>query len=228
MPTTEQAPGILHKSLVQTIVENIEDRVIRGELEPGKRLTEQEMCELLDVSRSPLREAFRILESRGFLVNKARRGVYVPKLTRKEAIDIYTVRANLESLATFLAVKAKDKELGEKLRSIHEKMKKAMADKDLEYFVTCNALFHETLISACGNAPLIEMLRRFDKQTMRYRRLILSNVGKTEESVEKHEILICSIENGDAAAAEKIRKEAILSNIALVERIFQDEEEDTR
>ena len=233
MPLSKQAPGTLHKSLVRTIVENIEERIISGEFKPGERLTEQAMCELLNVSRSPLREAFRVLENRRFLVNKARKGVFVPKLTRKEAIDIYTVRANLESLATSLAVKAKrggpkGENLVENLRAIHEKMGKAVAKKDLKSYMVYNSRFHDALISACGNDLLIEMLQSFDKQTKRYRISILSNVGKAEESVKKHEALIRSIEDGDAAAAEKIRKEAILDNIALVEEIFKDEEEDIR
>lgn len=226
MRAIEPGPGVLHKSLVQTIVETIEDRIISGELAPGEKLTEQAMCELLDVSRSPLREAFRILENRGFLVNKARRGVFVPKLSRKEAIDIYTVRANLESLATFLAVKADDGTLAGILRDIHEEMEKTVEANDLKQYMVCNSNFHEALIAACGNALLIEMLQLFDKQTRRYRTRILSNEGKTKESVRKHEALIRSIEAGDAAAAEMIRKEGILSNIVLVEKIFEDEGED--
>lgn len=228
MRAIESSSGVLHKSLVQTIVETIEDRIISGDLAPGEKLTEQAMCELLDVSRSPLREAFRILENQGFLVNKARRGVFVPKLSKKEAISIYTVRANLESLATFLAVEADDGTLAALLRDIHEEMKKAVASNDHKRYMACNSMFHETLISACGNSLLIEMLQRFDKQTRRYRTRILTNEGKREESVQKHEALIRSIEAGDATAAERIRKEGILSNIVLVEKIFEDEGEDER
>ena len=230
MLDSEHAPGILHKSLVQTVVEDIEERIINGELKPGERLTEQMMCNLLNVSRSPLREAFRILENRNFLVNKARKGVFVPKLTRKEAIDIYTIRANLESLATFLAVEANRGESGhanlaENLREIYERMKEAATEKDFKNYTVYNAAFHETLISACGNELLIEMLQRFNRQTMRYRMRILSKVGKTEESLGNHEALIRSIESGDAVSAEQIRKTAILSNIASVEEIFENEEE---
>ncbi|MDR1730480.1 MAG: GntR family transcriptional regulator [Synergistaceae bacterium] len=225
MPLSESTPGLLHKSLVQTIVENIEDRIINDELKPGERLTEQAMCDMLEVSRSPLREAFRILENQGFLTNKARKGVFVSKLTRKEAIDIYTIRANLESLATFLAVRVRGKDLARDLRSIHEKMKKAVTDGNVRDYWTYNVQFHETLISSCGNELLIEMLERFNKQTMRYRARILANTGKSQESVRKHEELIRSIEDGDAVSAERIRKEAILNNIALVEKTFENEEE---
>jgi DNA-binding GntR family transcriptional regulator len=221
-----QSLGLLHKSLVQTIVENIEDRILCGELRPGERLTEQSMCDLLEVSRSPLREAFRILENQGFLENKARKGVFVAKLNRKDATDIYTIRANLESLATFLAVKKNGPQLAEDLRPLHEKMKASVAAKNLDEYHQYNAQFHQTLIAACGNDILADMLERFDKQTMRYRMRILGNEGRLEESLKNHDALIRSIEVGDAAAAEKTRKEAILNNIALVEKTFDNDEED--
>jgi DNA-binding GntR family transcriptional regulator len=221
-----QGLGLLHKSLVQTIVENIEDRILRGELRPGERLTEQLMCDLLEVSRSPLREAFRILENQGFLKNKARKGVFVAKLNRKDAIDIYVIRANLESLATFLAVTRSGPSLVQELRAFHEKMKKSVAEKNFAEYQRHNAQFHKTLISACGNDILAEMLERFDKQTMRYRLRILSCEGRIEESLKNHDALIRSIEAGDAAAAEKTRKEAILNNIALVEKTFDNPEEE--
>jgi DNA-binding GntR family transcriptional regulator len=221
-----QSLGLLHKSLVQTIVENIEDRILCGELRPGERLTEQSMCDLLEVSRSPLREAFRILENQGFLENKARKGVFVAKLNRKDAIDIYIIRANLESLATFLAVEKNGPKLAEDLRPLHEKMKKSVTDQNLDEYQRYNAQFHQTLIAACGNGILADMLERFDKQTMRYRLRILCNEGRLEESLKNHDALIRSIEIGDAAAAEKTRKEAILNNIALVEKTFDNDEEE--
>jgi DNA-binding GntR family transcriptional regulator len=226
MTMLSQTLGLLHKNLVQTIVENIEDRIVQGDLKPGERLTEQTMCSALNVSRSPLREAFRILENQGFLVNNARKGVFVSALTRKEAVDIYTIRANLESLATYLAVKSEDPELAQKLREILNEMKDAVKCKDSERFLSNNFMFHETLILFCGNNLLIEMLRRFNKQTARYRAMILSTPGKTAESIKNHEALINSIEEGDAAKAEIIRKESILNNIELVEKIFKDKKEE--
>lgn len=221
-----RTPGRLHKSLVQTIVETIEEWIVQGELKPGERLTEQNMCGLLDVSRSPLREAFRVLENQGFLVNRARRGVFVANLTKKEAIDIYTIRANLESLATFLSVKAGDTNLARDLKSVNSKMRNSVLCGDIKGYEKTNSEFHERLISACGNDLLVEMLRRFNKQTARYRKKILYIEGKPEESVRKHEALIKSIEDGDAVKAERLRKESILKNIALIERIFLNKDEE--
>jgi DNA-binding GntR family transcriptional regulator len=210
---------------VRTIVDDIEDRIVRGELKPGERLVELAMCEMLDVSRSPLREAFRILEDQGFLVNRARKGVFVASLTKKEAIDIYTIRASLESLATFLSVRAKDASLAQRLRLTHGKMKKSVECGDLDAYVEYNSRFHEEIISACGNDLLIEMLRRFNRQTARYRAKIRSIPGRPEESIRKHEELIKYIESGDAALAEIVSRESILDNIRLMESIFKGEGE---
>lgn len=223
MPMSEQDCGVQHKSLVQVIAEDIESRILRGELHPGERLIEQVMCDRLNVSRSPLREAFRILENQGFLVNNARRGVFVSQLSKREATDIYTIRANLESLATFLAVRGDHTTLTTRLKDIHAQMVHCAETNDAWKYAELNERFHEVLIAACGNERLIEMLGIFGKQTSRYRSGVMLSPGKMEDSLRKHEKLIESIESGDAAEAERLRKESILANIALIDKLFPEE-----
>lgn len=220
MINISQTNEIKHKSLVDTIVEEIESRIVRGELKPGERLIEQVMCDQLGVSRSPLREAFRILENRGFIVNNARKGVFVSELTAKDAIDIYTIRANLESLAIYLAVKNDDGTLADKLSYINSEMIKYAESGDTWNYSKNNQYFHETLINASNNKRLIEMLTIFGKQTVRYRTEVMFSKGKMEESIKKHEEIIQSIRLGDAEAAEIMRKKSILKNIDIVLKLF--------
>ncbi len=221
--TSPEAGGIEHKSLVAAIVEKVEAWIISGELPPGERIVEQKLCTQLGVSRSPVREAFRILENRGFLVNRARKGVSVARATLQEARDAYTIRANLESLATFLAVKRQEPGLVERLKELHREMGRAIAAGDEAAHSRLNDRFHETLINACGNEQLIQMLTVFAKHTARYRKEVLSIPGKLDESLKKHEMLIRSIEYGDAEGAERIRKNSILANIPLLEQRFDGE-----
>ncbi len=213
-----KTPGLLHKSLVQTIVEALEAKIIDGELKPGERLVEQTMCDRLDVSRAPLREAFRILEHHGFLENRQRKGVYVSSLSRKEAVDIYMIRASLESLATYLAVKEAGPALAEELRAIYAVMQDAVDRGDR---VSNNMKFHEILVLACGNERLIEMLGRFNKHTARYRMSVLSTPGKFQESIRRHGELIEAIARGDAEGAENLRRKSVLANLPLVEKMFE-------
>ena len=215
-------PGLLHKSLVQTIVEALEAKIIEGELKPGERLVEQSMCDMLGVSRAPLREAFRVLENHNFLENRQRKGVYVSPLSLKEAVDIYRIRASLESLAAYQAVKEAGATLADELRAINAQMKDAAAKGEHERYVENNLKFHEILVLACGNDRLIDMLRRFNKHTARYRMHVMNTPGKVKESIERHEDLIDAIARGDAEGAEQIRKTAVLANIPLLEKTFED------
>jgi DNA-binding GntR family transcriptional regulator len=215
-----QTNGIKYKSLVDTIVDDIESRIIRGELKPGERLIEQVMCDQLGVSRSPLREAFRILENRGFIVNNARKGVFVSELSAQDAVDIYTIRANLESLAIYLAVKNDPGTLADELSAINSEMIKYAEAGDTWNYSKNNQSFHETLINASKNKRLIEMLTIFGKQTVRYRAEVMFSKGKMEESIKKHEDIIRSIRLGDPEAAEIMRKKSILKNIDIALKLF--------
>lgn len=216
--------GLLHKSLVQTVVETLEAKIIDGEFAPGERLVEQTMCDLLGVSRAPLREAFRILENHGFVESHQRKGVYVSSLSRKEAIDIYRIRASLESLAASLAVRTASPSFVDELRAINSVMKDAIERGDHDCYVENNLRFHEILVLACGNGRLIEMLRHFNKHTARYRISILNTPGKNLESIQRHGELIDAIARGDADGAERIRRTAVLDNIPLLEKTFDNGE----
>lgn len=216
--------AIKHKSLVTTIVENIEEKILDGLLKPGERIIEQELCEELGVSRSPVREALIILENQGFLVRRARKGVSVAMVTQKEAVDAYIIRANLESLATYLAVKNNRPGLVNKLKKINEKLEQASLKKNSKKYFRLNKQFHQTLIADCENNQLIQMLSVFDKQTARYRKEVLSVPGQLDESLKRHEKLIKSLEDGNAEDAEKIRKQSILGNIKYLKQKFENEE----
>ncbi|KEJ92131.1 GntR family transcriptional regulator [Synergistes jonesii] len=215
-----QKSGFQHKSLVENIVEEIESKIISGEFKPGMRLIEQNMCEQMNVSRSPLREAFRILENIGYLVSNARKGVFVSELTYKDAVDVYTIRANLESLAIYLAIKNDDGTLTDRLTSINKQMLVYANSGDTWNYAKYNSKFHETLIKACNNQRLINMLDIFSKQTKRYRTGVMLSTGKMQESIKKHEELIESIRNGNAEKAEKIRKKSILANLKYLPKLF--------
>ena len=203
-----------HKSLVQSIVEDL--KIIDGKLKPGQRMVEAEFCRNMGISRSPLREAFRILEGQGFLVHEPRKGMCVSRITFKEIEDIYSIRANLESLAAFLAVSKQDPAVLEELRRLHGKMIRAEAEGDGHTYHRLNLIFHEVLNNASGNQRLAELINNFSKQTERYRALIFSIPGKTVCSLKNHEELINSFEKGDAGEAERIRKRAILENISVL------------
>jgi DNA-binding GntR family transcriptional regulator len=215
---------IKHKSLVEQIVQGLEKKILEGDLKPGQRIIESSLCQTLGVSRSPVREAFRILESKGFVTSEPRKGISVATITSQEAEDIYMIRANLESLATYLAVKKQDPKVLKKLRELHHQMGKISVKTNINAYFTLNLKFHETLIHACENNRLIELINTFDKQTRRYRLEAISIPGWINSSIKIHDTIIQAFESGDAEEAERLRKEMILGQINRFSKKLQMEE----
>ena len=218
---------IKQKSLVEYIIQDLEDKINGGILKPGERVVEETLCKAFGVSRSPVREALRVLESQGYVVRELRKGVSVSKVTAKEIEDTYRIRANLESLAVYIAVIKQDPKVLQELNKIHRKMIELAAEGKVSgaYF-NLNLKFHKTLVDACDNKRLIHMIDTFVKQTKRYRLQVLSIPGRIEASLKNHEMIIRSFEAGDAKKAESLRKDTILKNIRTFTEKFEKEEID--
>ena len=204
---------INHKSLAEYIFEDLESKIIAGALKPGQRIVEEELCRSFGVSRSPVREALRILESQGFVQRSPRRGVSVTKITMKEAEDIYTIRARLDSLAVYLAIKNKQPGVVRKLKKLHEKMIEVAERNNVSEYFKLNRKFHDTISQESNNQQLIKLLETFDKQTMRYRRMVVRAPGWMKDSIKTHAKIIQWFESGDLDNAEKSRRSTIMSHV---------------
>jgi DNA-binding GntR family transcriptional regulator len=201
------------RSLVAFITEDIEEKILEGKLKPGQRMIEAELCKSYGVSQTPLREALRILESRGYVTHEPRKGAFVTKITTDDILETYHIRATLESLATYLAVKRKSPEVIDQLTKMHLQMIEVAAREDVKTYVALNFKFHETIINASQSKRLIQMLQTFVKQTERFRLGILTNPEMFNSSIDAHEKIIRGFESGDAEEAERLRKKSILTNV---------------
>jgi len=201
------------KSLVTFIAEDLEKKILNGTLKQCQRLIEAELCRTYGVSQTPLREALRILESNGYVTHEPRKGAFVTETTIDEIEEIFSIRANLESLATYLAIKKRTPEVVSELKKIHQKMIRVAAQKDVKAYIALNFKFHECIINASQSRRLIQMIQTFVKQTDRFRLDILNFPEMLKSSIEAHEIVIKQFESGDAEKAEKMRKDSILKRI---------------
>ncbi len=213
---------IKQKSLPEHVAEELERRILDGTLKPGQRLIEQELCATLGVSRSPVREALQVLESQGFVVREPRKGVTVAKATHREGEQIYQIRACLEGLATSLAVQNRTPELMQALRAVHQQMVRAAEKKKLDVYQRLNQQFHDLIIGACQSPRLIQLIRNFDKQTLRYRLAVMTAPAWMLKSTRLHAATIASFEAGDADAAERLRRRSILNQIERFPELFKD------
>lgn len=214
---------IKHKSLAEYIVEELEAKIIDETLRPGQRIVEQTLSKTFKVSHSPVREALQILESRGFVVREPRRGFTVVRITLQEAENIYRIRASLEGLAMSLAVQHRTPKLLSKLKRMHEKMILVAEKGKDKVYQGINQKFHEMIANACGNPRLIQLIRTFGKQTVRYRIAVMIGPGWMENSTRIHKAIIAAFEAGDADAAERIRMGVVLNQIKRFSKIFSNE-----
>ncbi|MGD8352988.1 MAG: GntR family transcriptional regulator [Pseudomonadota bacterium] len=209
-----------HQTLREQIVSSLRDSIIKGELNPGQKLTEPELAERLGISRTPIREAFRQLESEGFLTVMPRRGAVVSKITRKEVEDFYELKSLLEGYAARIGAERINEKGIEKLKRINEQLAELAEKGDVEAFFHKNDEFHSTFISYCGNEKLLELRDLMVRKFIRFRLGEYSVPGKLMDSVKQHKNIIRALARKDGRLAEAVVLEhALLSGEELAERV---------
>ncbi len=159
------------KGMPRLLAEALESAVIFGELPPGARVIEEEVAAQYKVSRSPVREAFRRLETDGLLVREDRKGVRVTNVSRRDLDEVYMCRVELESLALReAATRWKPPALEDFGRCLNE-MERAFESSDIKGYFVANVAFTDSVHRAADNQTLKRLLNGIGKQALRYRYL---------------------------------------------------------
>jgi DNA-binding GntR family transcriptional regulator len=192
-------------SLVELASDSIRRRILAGELEPGARLLEERLTEELDISRPPLREALRLLESEGLVTSRPRRGAFVTTLTDQDVYEILTLRSALERMAFELGIPVADPILLDPARRSLEKMDDCARRHDRGALVLAGYEFHSGLIRIARHRRVEEIYSSVQQQLLlcMSRNLIARErfYEDLEEHVARHRYLLELVEAGDAAAA---------------------------
>jgi len=161
-------------SLTTLVQRELERRILAGELAPGDKLNEEALAGQLNVSRGPVREAFRALESAGLVRTEKNRGVFVRQVSIGEADEIYEVRAGLDELiGRLLASRIQPGQLTQ-LRELLKKMQQAARGRSVELYYPLNVQFHDLLAEFTGNGTLLAHYRRLVNELHLYRRETLA------------------------------------------------------
>jgi len=159
-------------SVIATEVARVlSDRIVFLELAPSARILEEEVGASFGVSRSPIREVFRMLEADGLVVRAARKGVSVAPMSRRDLDEVYACRVGLEGLAAAEATRRLDAKGKKGVEAIMAGMSKAYKAKDVPTFFKYNVAFTRAIYAASQNRTLIRIAAGIEKQAMRYRYL---------------------------------------------------------
>lgn len=185
--------------LRDVVFNTLRDAILTGKLVPGERLMENQLAEKLGVSRTPVREALRMLELENLVELVPRKGAQVLDMSEKDIINILEVRSALEGLATSLACKKMTKEELQQLKNMEVDFEKAVADNDVERFVDIDEEFHDLIFAATENSKLIQIFQNLRIQLYRYRMAQAKNNDTSMSTiVAHHRSIIRAIENHDA------------------------------
>ena len=189
-------------SLTALVRDEIERNIIEGVLAPGAKLNEADWAARLQVSRGPVREAFRALEQAGLVTTEKNRGVFVRVVSLAEADEIYAVRAVLEEAACRMLASSIDAAQLAGLRTQIDAMRSALEAQDPGAYARANVAFHDGIVAAAGNGKLYETYRRLVGELSLFRRAALVvHADAMERSLAEHRAILKALASRDADRA---------------------------
>ena len=189
-------------ALSTDLFSNLRKDILQGKLRQGEKLTEQQICDEYNVSRTPVREAFRQLELEGFIETIPNRGAFVVGFSPQDIQDMYELRKSYEILAVKWAIERITKEEYEKLEEAFEFMEFYTQKKDAEKMLNINMNFHELIYKASHNRMLYHILSSYQlyiKQGKPAGRADVS-AGYLDEILLEHRAIFEAFQNQDAEA----------------------------
>lgn len=226
LDSVEKALGrdgpITRRSLHDEVVERIRDMIVEGDLAPGARVPERQLCERFGISRTPLREALKVLASEGMVQLLPNRGARVAALSAADIDELFEVMAGLESLAGELACRRIGKRDLAPIRRAHDAMVESFANGDLSSYFKLNQEIHRRIVDAAGNATLEQLHTALAGRVKRARFMANLSPERWRQAVEEHEAIIRALEGRDADGLAQIlkmhlRKKAEVVKLALLE-----------
>ncbi|MBH9553101.1 GntR family transcriptional regulator [Inhella gelatinilytica] len=200
----EPPPPLAHRALYEEVADHVRQRILARQLEPGGWIDELALCRELGISRTPMREALKVLAAEGLVTMRVRRGAYVTEMSERDVREAYQLLALLEAdAAAQLAKRLTDVDKQE-LATLHRDLESAAGNRDA--FFLANERFHLRLLEMEGNRLRQQMVQDLRRLMKLNRHHSLFHQGRLDESLQEHrDILSALIANDAPLAAERMR-----------------------
>ena len=203
MSLTTVEPPLAPRALYQDVAERLRQQIFRRELEPGSWIDEQRLAAEFGISRTPLREALKVLAVEGLVTMKVRRGAYVTEVSGDDVAQVYHLLALLESDAAGTVAREASDAQRARLRELHAELERAT---DREAFFALNERWHMALLEAAGNRWSRQVVADLRKVMKLNRHHSLFKQGRLADSLAEHRAIMDAIERRDAAAAARLMR----------------------
>jgi len=189
------------KALYEQVAEQLRQRIFRRELEPGSWIDELKIAEEFGISRTPLREALKVLAAEGLVTMKVRRGAYVTEMSEKDLRDVYHLLSLLESDAAGVVAERATPEQQQTLRDLHAELESAAGNR--EAFFSVNERFHMALLDMADNRWRSQMVADLRKVMKLNRHNSLFKQGRIEDSLNEHRAILDAMLSRDAEGTRR-------------------------
>ena len=199
-------PGV---TLAESLRQKLEGAIAAGHLAPGSRLDEQEIAQRFGVSRTPVREAFRLMAANNLVELRGRQGATVRTIKAQALIEMFQVMAELEGLCARLAARRVSQAWGDEISKIHQRLVAASKSGDIDEFYDINQEFHEAIYEASRNAFLADQTRRLRNQVAAYRRRVTHMPNRIADTIREHEAIMQAILAHDPERAHSAMRDHV-------------------
>jgi DNA-binding GntR family transcriptional regulator len=207
--TRARRPPLADAALYERVAERLRERILAHSLAPGSWIDEQALTAELGISRTPLREALKVLAAEGLVTMKLRRGAYVTEVTERDLAEVFHLLALLESdAAAMVAREATDAQLAE-LAALHQRLEQAVDDRDA--FFAANEGFHMRLLEIAGNRWRNQVVGDLRKVMKLYRHHSLFKQGRLLASLKEHRRIMSALKARDPVLVQQLMHQHLAS-----------------
>lgn len=186
------------------VAQVLRDRIVSGALPPGARIVERRLCAELDVSRTPVREALKILRADGLIEISLHRGAQVTAFTASDTRNLFDAIAALESRAALRVAERDDPAVTARLETLHAEMLRHYEHAVLDAYFVANSAIHDAIVAGCDNPELQAVHDRLMVRARRGRYLAILDPARWAEAVAEHEAFMAALRARDPAAVAVI------------------------
>ncbi len=196
-----------YRTMTEIVADEIRVRILNGDFIPGQRLVAAEIADEMGVSRMPVRDALRNLESTGLVETIPHRGTIVKDLSEFEILELYQIRAVLEGLAARLASERMDEKMLEQINNtISQHDLKTIQNEDYDSFTKLNRKFHSLIWEASGSPKLESLLANLYDACNQYRNLSMLVSGRPDSIFNEHSAIVNALKLRDCDEAERLAR----------------------
>jgi DNA-binding GntR family transcriptional regulator len=198
------------KTLHQEIVGQIRKMIEKGILAKGQKIDEKSLCESMGVSRTPVREALRLLKSEGLIELIPHKGAFVSQPCIEEINDMFEVMSVLEGTCARLAATHLKKKDLQKIEALHEELETHYQNRDYDTYLKKNHVLHVFVQELAGNKVLNDVINGLRQKILLYRQRQLHQPERFDQSIQEHRNLLGAFRRRDPDSAESLMKHHLL------------------